>query len=49
MNNLNINIITLYDDISGYGISVINDELYLIKDDKLMKLSALNIIEREEN
>ena len=44
------NKIDVYDDISGYGITIRNDELFLVKDGKEMKLSKLNIIEkREEN
>ena len=39
----------LYDDITNYGISIINNEIYLIKDGKRMKLDALIIKEREEN
>ena len=37
----------VYDDITNYGISIINNDLYLFKDGKLMKLSALIIKERE--
>ena len=39
----------LYDDITDYGITIINNEMYLIKDGKMMKLDALIIKEREEN
>ena len=47
---MNNNKIDVYDNISGYGITVKNDELFLIVDGKEMKLSSLNIIEkREEN
>ena len=52
MNNENIveeyhNIV--YDDISGYGITIINNDMYLIKDGKRMKLDALIIKERKGN
>ena len=52
MNNENIveeyhNIV--YDDITSYGITIINNELYLIKDGKRMKLDALIIKERKGN
>jgi len=46
MNNKN-NVV--YDNITNYGITIINNEMYLIKDGKQMKLSALVIKEREEN
>jgi hypothetical protein len=40
----------IYDDISGYGITIKNNDLYLVKDGKVMKLDALIIKEkREEN
>jgi len=39
----------VYDDISGYGITIINNVMYLIIDGKEMKLDALIIKEREEN
>ena len=40
----------VYDDITNYGITIINNEMYLIKDNKRMKLDALIIKEkREEN
>ena len=39
----------VYDDITNYGISIINNDMYLIKDGKTMKLDALIIKEREEN
>ena len=45
----NINTSVIYDDITEYGITIINNEMYLIKDGKMMKLSALIIKEREEN
>ena len=38
----------VYDDITSYGISIVNNEMYLIKDGKRMKLSALIIKERKE-
>ena len=52
MNNENIveeyhNIV--YDDITNYGITIINNEMYLIKDGKRMKLDALIIKERKGN
>ena len=37
----------VYDDITEYGISIVNNDMYLIKDGKAMKLSALIIKERE--
>ena len=41
----------VYDDITEYGISIVNnngkEEMYLIKDDRVMKLSSLIIKERE--
>ena len=46
MNNKN-NVV--YDDITNYEFTIINNEMYLIKDGKQMKLSALVIKEREEN
>ena len=39
----------LYDDITDYGITIIDNEIYLIKDNKRMRLDALIIKEREEN
>ena len=39
----------IYDDISGYGITIINNEMYLIKDNKQMKLDALIVKERKGN
>jgi len=39
----------VYDDITNYGITIINNDMYLIKDGKMMKLDALIIKEREEN
>ena len=43
----------VYDDISGYGITILNNDMYLVKDGSIMKLSALIIKERnnkrEEN
>ena len=47
MNNQNENVV--YDDITNYGITIINNEMYLIKDGKQMKLDALIIKDREEN
>ena len=47
MNNENQNIV--YDDISGYGITIINNEMHIIIDGKQIKLDALIIKEREEN
>ena len=50
MNEINIveeyhNIV--YDDITSYGITIINDEMYLIKDGKRTKLDSLIIKERK--
>ena len=39
----------VYDDISGYGITIRNNHIYLIKDGKRMKLDALIIKERISN
>ena len=39
----------VYDDVTDYGITIINNDMYLIKDGKMMKLDALIIKEREEN
>ena len=39
----------VYDDITNYGITIVNNEMYLIKDGKRMKLDALIVKEREEN
>ena len=39
----------VYDDVTDYGITIINNDMYLIKDCKMMKLDALIIKEREEN
>ena len=37
----------VYDDITNYGITIINNDMYLIKGNKTMKLDALIIKERE--
>ena len=47
MKSEQINVV--YDDITNYGITIINNEMYLIKDGKMMRLDALIIKEREEN
>ena len=39
----------VYDDVTEYGITIINNIMYLIKDGKKMRLDALIIKEREEN
>ena len=39
----------VYDDITSYGITIIDNDMYLIKDGKRMKLDALIIKEREVN
>ena len=39
----------VYDDVTNYGITIINNIMYLIKDGKMMRLDALIIKEREEN
>ena len=39
----------VYDDITNYGITILNNIMYLIKDGKMMRLDALIIKEREEN
>ena len=45
--NKNANI--LYDDVTNYGITIINEVMYLIKDGKKMRLNALIIKERKES
>ena len=47
MKSEQINVV--YDDITNYGITIINNIMYLIKDGKKMRLDALIIKEREEN
>ena len=37
----------VYDDITNYGITIINNDMYLIKDNKRMRLDALIIKDRE--
>ena len=40
----------IYEDtITNYGITIINDKMYLIKDGKRMKLDSLIIKERKGN
>ena len=39
----------VYDDITDYGITIINNDMYLIKGNKTMRLDSLIIKEREEN
>ena len=39
----------VYDDITNYGITIIDGDLYLVKDDKRMRLDSLIIKERKEN
>tara|TARA_Y100000310_G_C20352146_1_gene654873 strand:- start:488 stop:634 length:147 start_codon:yes stop_codon:yes gene_type:complete len=39
----------VYDDITNYGITIIKNEMYLIKDNKVMKLDKVIIKEREVN
>ena len=39
----------VYDDVTNYGITIINERIYLIKDDKIMRLDALIIKERKVN
>ena len=46
-NNAQNNVV--YDDVSNYGITIIKDELYLVKDSKVMKLDKLIIKERKGN
>ena len=38
----------VYDDITSYGISIVNNEMYLIKDGKQMKLDSLIIKEERK-
>ena len=47
MNKQDNNVV--YDDITSYGITIIDNEMYLIKDNKRMKLDALIIKERKGN
>ena len=47
MNNQETNIV--YDDVTNYGITIINNEMYLVKDGKQIKLDALIIKERKGN
>ena len=56
MNNQDKNIVEEYhrivhDNVSGYGITIINDKMYLIKDGKKMRLNAFIIKQsrRESN
>ena len=44
---INVNNV-VYDDVTNYGITIINNDMYLVKDDRVMKLSALIIKERKE-
>ena len=46
-NNTQNNVV--YDDISNYGITIIYNDLYLVKDGKAVKLSALIVKERKSN
>ena len=40
----------IYEDtITNYGITIISGEMYLVKDDRRMKLNALIIKERNGN
>jgi len=39
----------VYDDITNYGITIINDKMYLIKDGKRTKLDTIIIKERKGN
>ena len=39
----------IYDDVTNYGITIINNEMYLIKDGKKMRLNAFIIKERNGN
>ena len=48
MKNQNKNNV-VYDNITNYGIAIINNEMYLIKDGKQMKLDSLIIKERKGN
>ena len=36
----------VYDDITSYGITIVNNDMYLIKGGKTMKLDSLIIKER---
>ena len=47
MNAKNKNVV--YDDVTNYGMTIINDVMYLIKDGKRMKLDSLIIKERKGN
>ena len=39
----------VYDDINDYGITIINNDLYLVRDGRTMKLDSLIIKERKES
>ena len=39
----------LYDDVTNYGMTIINGEMYLIKDGKQMQLSSLIVKEKKDN
>ena len=39
----------VYDYINDYGITIINNDLYLVKDGRTMKLDALIVKERKES
>ena len=39
----------LYDDVTNYGMTIINGEMYLIKAGKQMKLSSLIVKEKKDN
>ncbi len=47
MKSEQINVV--YDDITNYGITIINNIMYLIKDGRMLRLDALINKEREEN
>ena len=47
MKNQDENVV--YDDITNYGITIKNNEMYLIKDNKVMKFDKVIIKEREVN
>ena len=46
---MNKNSNVLYDDVTNYGITIINEVMYLIKDGKKMRLNALIIKERKDD
>ena len=44
-----MNNIIVYDDVSGYGITIRDNEIYIVVNGEVTKLDKLIIKEREEN